>query len=89
MKEESIERAQRVMAMLNVLQSEIDELAEDGLLFRKGVKYKGKAFAEELEKQIKEFYDAMDYDANVYYNKYLVSLEELLKEYTQVPASKV
>ncbi len=89
MKAESIERAQRVMAMLNVLQSEIDELAEDNMFFRMGIKYKGKAFAEELEKQIKEFYDAMDYDANVYYNKYLISLEELLKEYTQIPASEV
>lgn len=82
-KSETIERAQRVLAMLMVLQSEIDELKTDKLFFIQGLKNAGNNFAFQLDHQIKVFYDAMDHDANVYYNQQIICLEELLKAYMQ------
>ncbi len=54
MTQATVERAQKVLAILHILQEEIDELAQDGAFFRHEVKMTGKAFGRELEKQIKE-----------------------------------
>jgi hypothetical protein len=81
-KGETIERAQRVFAMLNVLQYEIDELECDGAFFKHKLKMKGKQFASELEKQIADFYDAMNDEANLYYNEQIKSFEALIHAYT-------
>lgn len=81
--QETIDRAQRIFAMLNHLQIEIDELESNGLFFRQEVKMHGKLFAATLEKKLKEFYSQMDEEANVYYNKYMVEFEETIKNYIQ------
>jgi hypothetical protein len=79
MKQETIIRAQKVLAMLNLLQEEIDELAQEKAFFRHELKMTGKAFARELEKQIKELYSAMDTDAELFYYSEIMKLEETLK----------
>ncbi len=81
--QETIERAQRIFAMLNYLQIEIDELESNGLFFRQEVKMHGKLFAGTLAKKLKEFYLEMDDEANVYYNKYMIDFEEVIKKHTQ------
>lgn len=83
LRQQTIERAQRILAMCNVLQYEMDELVRDKAFFRHELKMTGKNFMRELDKQVKELYDAMDHDANVYYNSQITALEELLKAYTQ------
>lgn len=81
--QETIERAQRVFAMLNHLQVEIDELESNGLFFRQEVKMHGKLFAGTLEKKLKEFYSKMDEEANLYYNKCMIEFDESIKNYIQ------
>ncbi len=81
MKSETIERATRVLAMLNVMLWEIDELAKDGMFFRQEVKMAGKAFVRQLEIKIKTLYDNMDEEAVLYYNKEMELFEAFLKAY--------
>jgi len=77
----TIERAKKVFAMLMVLQTEIDELAEDGAMFRFKLKQTAKQFSLELEKQIEEFYGAMNEEANLYYNQEIKAFESFIKAY--------
>lgn len=80
---DTIERAMRVFAMLNVLQVEIDELSLDNAFFRQTLKMKAKQFASELDKQIYDFYAAMTDEANIYYNEEIRAFEELIHAYNQ------
>lgn len=78
---ETIEKAQRVFAMLMSLQTGIDDLAKDGAFFRHKLKMTAKIFSTELDKQIEEFYAAMNDEANLYYNEEIKAFEELINAY--------
>lgn len=88
MKQETIDKAQKVLAMLNILQEAIDELAEDKAFFRHELKMTGKAFGRELEKQIKELYSAMNTDAELFYYAEIRAMEEVIKSYINTPIAK-
>lgn len=81
LKQQTIERGQRILAMCNVLLFEMDEIEKDKVFFRHELKMTGKNFIRELEKQIKDLYDAMDEDAELYYNKQMTFFEGLVKGY--------
>lgn len=79
MKPETNIRGRKVLAMLNTLQAEIDDLSSDGLFFRHELKMAGKNFIRELEKQIKDLYGNMNPEAEQLYYDEVKKLEELLK----------
>lgn len=81
MKQETIDKAQKVLAMLNILQEAIDELAEDKAFFRHELKMTGKAFARELEKQITEWYTNMGREGELYFQPEIDQFQKLVRGY--------
>lgn len=80
---ETLERSIKVVALLQVLQYEIDELSANGAVFRNSLKYRGKAFMEEMEHFTSDLYKAMEQneEAQLLHQENIKEIEGLLKEY--------
>lgn len=81
MKDETLQRAITVTALLHVVLTEIDELSHDGCVFKNSLKYSGKKFVAEIEKFMVDYYKNMEEPANLVYNKHIEFIEELLRAY--------
>ncbi len=82
-KHSTIERATRVLAMVQVIQWEIDELARHKAFFRHELKMSGNNFLREINKQIHDLFKEFTPEAELFFYDQVECLEELLKAYAQ------
>lgn len=83
MSAETLEQASLILALCNVLLPKMDDLETKNAFFRHELKRTGKAFIKELEKQIGELYGSLGEEAELFHNKQMKVLEELLKAFIE------
>jgi hypothetical protein len=78
MDQQTINRAKKLLAILHVALLEIDDLEENGAIFKNSLKYSGKKFKSELESLFSNFYGNMSEEANLQFNAELNRIEQAL-----------
>lgn len=81
MNQQTINNQIRAIALINILIYDIDEIENDGLVFKQKIKYTGKAFRKELETFVLQLYKNMNEDAEFEYYRKIKEIENALKHH--------
>jgi hypothetical protein len=87
MNQQTIDKSIKVMALVQVLISEIDSLSEEKAVFSNSIKYTGNAFNRQLEALFKNYYQNIKVNdtecstGELLHYKHVASIEKLIKEY--------
>lgn len=78
MDQQTLDRAKKLLAILHVALLEIDDLEQNGAIFKNSLKYSGKKFKSELESLFSNFYGNMSEEANLVFNTELARIEQAI-----------